>query len=53
MPNYNEALFLRAVDEFFLGREAAAENDFKPWPRPCPSAKSPITWESWRPAAGV
>ena len=21
-PNYNESLFLRAVDEFFLGREA-------------------------------
>ncbi len=25
----SEALFLRAVDEFFLGREAAAENDFQ------------------------
>jgi Flp pilus assembly protein TadD/TolB-like protein len=28
-PNYNESLFLRAVDEFFLGREQVAEKDFE------------------------
>ena len=27
--NYTEALFLRAVDEFFLGREQASEKDFQ------------------------
>jgi tetratricopeptide (TPR) repeat protein/TolB-like protein len=27
-PNYSESLFLRAVDEFFMGREQAAERDF-------------------------
>jgi tetratricopeptide (TPR) repeat protein len=27
--NYNEALFLQAVDEFFLGKEPAAEKDFE------------------------
>lgn len=28
-PDYNESLFLRAVDEFFLGRESASEKDFE------------------------
>ena len=28
-PDYNEALFLRAVDEFFLGHDLAAEKDFE------------------------
>jgi Tfp pilus assembly protein PilF len=28
-PNYNEALFLRGVDEFFLGREQDAEKHFE------------------------
>ena len=28
-PNYNESLFLRAVDEFFLGREQDAEVHFE------------------------
>jgi tetratricopeptide (TPR) repeat protein len=27
-PNYSESLFLRAVDEFFLGHEQVAEKDF-------------------------
>jgi len=27
--NYNESLFLRAVDEFFLGREQVAEKEFE------------------------
>lgn len=27
--NYNESLFLRAVDEFFLGREQVAEREFE------------------------
>ena len=29
IPNYNESLFLRAVDEFFLGREQVAEKEFE------------------------
>src|ERR1019366_6312501 len=28
-PEFNEALFLRAVDAFFLGREQTAERDFE------------------------
>ena len=28
-PNYNEALFVRAVDEVFVGREQTAEKDFE------------------------
>lgn len=28
-PSYDESLFLRAVDEFFLGREAIAEREFE------------------------
>lgn len=28
-PNYDESLFLRAVDEFFVGREQTAEKDFQ------------------------
>lgn len=28
-PDYDESLFLRAVDEFFLGREPAAEKEFE------------------------
>jgi Flp pilus assembly protein TadD/TolB-like protein len=28
-PDYNESLFLRGVDEFFLGREQSAEKEFE------------------------
>jgi Flp pilus assembly protein TadD/TolB-like protein len=28
-PDYNESMFLRAVDEFFLGREQNSEKDFE------------------------
>ncbi len=28
-PSYNESLFVRAVDEFFLGHEAVAEREFE------------------------
>jgi tetratricopeptide (TPR) repeat protein len=34
--DYSESLFLRAVDEFFLGHEEVAEKDFETSPRRCP-----------------
>jgi tetratricopeptide (TPR) repeat protein len=38
-PNYNESLFLRAVDEFFLGREQVAEQEFETLARVLPLAE--------------
>jgi Flp pilus assembly protein TadD/TolB-like protein len=35
-PDYNESLFLRGVDEFFLGHEANAEKDFAALARALP-----------------